>query len=550
MVLPENLERLNLNERLKRLGSPILSELVGVDRIKNIIEISSARVKESNLVKFLMLRHGSQVFSVKEIRREVLLRLPTEYQLFILYGATDIKEKLSEADIDKLYSFSWSRSSNYAKRLLAIFDLDDSYLPPVNESKPSHEELSPETQLYPYQLRIKNQLIRSLSSGQQRLLVHMPTGSGKTRTSIEAIVDYWRAVADRSTFVVWLAHSEELCEQAVETFTKLWSVRGDAPVTIYRLWGDYDVPSFESENGFLVASLQKIHSMRLSKNSEIFRSISRLKAKCKFILIDEAHKAIAPTYRSGIEFISDIDKTFIVGLSATPGRVNSEEIQELVDFFGGQKISLTSETAEEIANPIKFLQENRYLSKIVRKEIPSEISIDLEPSELEFISNFLDLPKSVLVKLEQSAARNACILGEIASLCRKNYSIIVFALSVNHAHMLTELLNIKDIEARCVDGNCSSYDRQKYIEDYKKNEVQVLVNYGVLTTGFDAPNTNAVLIARPTGSLVLYSQMIGRGIRGPKMGGNEECILVDIKDNLVGFPEEDHAFTNFNSDWQ
>ncbi|KKK92256.1 hypothetical protein LCGC14_2704740, partial [marine sediment metagenome] len=125
----------------------------------------------------------------------------------------------------------------------------------------------------------------------------------------------------------------------------------------------------------------------------------------------------------------------------------------------------------------------------------------------------------------------------------------VFALSVENAHLITELLNLRNIESRCVDGKCTPYDRQKYIEEYKSGNVQVLVNYGVLTTGFDAPNTNAVLIARPTGSLVLYSQMIGRGIRGPRMGGNEECILVDIKDNLVGFPDERNAFTYFDDEW-
>ena len=78
----------------------------------------------------------------------------------------------------------------------------------------------------------------------------------------------------------------------------------------------------------------------------------------------------------------------------------------------------------------------------------------------------------------------------------------------------------------------------------------MLVNYGVLTTGFDAPNTNAVVITRPTTSLVLYSQMIGRGIRGPKMGGTKECIIVDIEDNIINLPSEQTAFNYFNSHWE
>ena len=108
---------------------------------------------------------------------------------------------------------------------------------------------------------------------------------------------------------------------------------------------------------------------------------------------------------------------------------------------------------------------------------------------------------------------------------------------------------LRSIEARCIEGNTESNTRARYIEAYKHGSVQVLINFGVLTTGFDAPNTNAILIARPTASIVLYSQMIGRGIRGPLVGGNEECLLIDLEDNLVGFPKEQQAFRYFDNYW-
>ena len=73
-------------------------------------------------------------------------------------------------------------------------------------------------------------------------------------------------------------------------------------------------------------------------------------------------------------------------------------------------------------------------------------------------------------------------------------------------------------------------------------------NYEVLTTGFDSTNIRCVFITRPTQSIVLYSQMLGRGLRGPMMGGNEECLLVDIEDNL-GKYDADMAFEHFNSYW-
>ena len=91
--------------------------------------------------------------------------------------------------------------------------------------------------------------------------------------------------------------------------------------------------------------------------------------------------------------------------------------------------------------------------------------------------------------------------------------------------------------------------RAQSIADYKVGDVRVLVNFGVLTTGFDAPNTTCVLIARPTTSVVLYSQMVGRGIRGPLMGGSERCLIVDVKDNIEGMPDLPSAFSFFDSSW-
>jgi len=78
----------------------------------------------------------------------------------------------------------------------------------------------------------------------------------------------------------------------------------------------------------------------------------------------------------------------------------------------------------------------------------------------------------------------------------------------------------------------------------------VIVNYGVLTTGFDAPKTSAALIARPTKSLVLYSQMVGRAIRGTRAGGNMDAEIVTVTDpNLPGFGDVAEAFTNWEDVW-
>jgi len=78
----------------------------------------------------------------------------------------------------------------------------------------------------------------------------------------------------------------------------------------------------------------------------------------------------------------------------------------------------------------------------------------------------------------------------------------------------------------------------------------VLINYGILSTGFDAPNIGAVIITRPTSSMVLYSQMIGRGLRGPKVGGREECLLIDVKDNFIGYGDQQIMYDFFDGYWE
>ena len=90
------------------------------------------------------------------------------------------------------------------------------------------------------------------------------------------------------------------------------------------------------------------------------------------------------------------------------------------------------------------------------------------------------------------------------------------------------------------------------IQRYRANtsKPMVICNYGVLTTGFDAPATSATLIARPTRSLVLYSQMVGRAIRGPRSGGNAQAEIVTVVDpQLPGFGEIAEAFANWEDIW-
>jgi superfamily II DNA or RNA helicase len=123
---------------------------------------------------------------------------------------------------------------------------------------------------------------------------------------------------------------------------------------------------------------------------------------------------------------------------------------------------------------------------------------------------------------------------------------------VSHAYLLAGILVARGHDAKTITGETPIARRERYIRQFKKDNPHrmVLCNYGVLTTGFDAPKTSAAVIARPTRSLVLYSQMVGRAIRGPRANGNHEAEIVTVVDTtLPGFGSVTDAFKNWEDVW-
>ena len=107
------------------------------------------------------------------------------------------------------------------------------------------------------------------------------------------------------------------------------------------------------------------------------------------------------------------------------------------------------------------------------------------------------------------------------------------------------MLTFLGIKAVHLDGTTNRARRQSLIAAFRSGTVQVLCNFALLSTGFDAPKVDTIFIARPTGSIVLYSQIIGRGLRGPAIGGTEKCRVIDVIDNIVGFSDANRVYHYF-----
>ena len=230
-----------VKQLLLRLGTPKLVELYGRDEIEFVAEISDGGISANSLVDLIDKKYGSQFLANREIRRCVLQGLNENSLVYIARGERTSVNGLTQSDADRLFEMRWGRTQHASRRLIEVLDLDETYLPPEKIIVPSSIDVKPHSVLYPHQLSVKGKLISSLLTGMGRVMVHMPTGAGKTRTSIDAVFDYWKLSGLKRKNIIWLAHSEELCEQAFETFSKIWTEKGDCEVQMVRFWGGASV---------------------------------------------------------------------------------------------------------------------------------------------------------------------------------------------------------------------------------------------------------------------------------------------------------------------
>lgn len=502
---------------------------------------------------------------LKSVRRlqEATLDLISPYEIltnkktrkFILGAlrekdAKELAQRLGIKYHDSPYSafekLRMSKGSELEKDLLRFFEID---MPDKEhiEIRPDSESVVPEMELFEHQRNVVMEAMEKLQADPHRVLIHMPTGAGKTRVAMRIITNY--LLKQEPTFIIWLAYSEELCEQAIEEFSKNWKSIGNRAVNVYRFFGKYDIrlTKHMSYDGVLVASLSKMYNADTKAGNDVF--LSALADKTTLVVMDEAHQAVADTYSYVLgQLVEKHEGRSLLGLTATPGRTWDDPAadKKLAEFFRHKKVTLNK------SNPIEFLIKKGYLAK-TKIETLDYNEIQYTIKEQHDIMNALDIPKHILEKLAKDVQRSLIILHKIKELINNGHKrIIVFAATVEHARALALALKTRSVDAQCVTSETPTDIRRHEISRYKENSTSpmVLCNFGVLTTGFDAPKTSAAVIARPTKSLVLYSQMAGRAMRGPESGGIKESKIISVVDsNLPGFDDFGKAFLNWEDVW-
>ena len=294
-------------------------------------------------------------------------------------------------------------------------------------------------------------------------------------------------------------------------------------------------------SGFLVTGLAKLRAVASQDNT----LLAYLSNRASSVTFDEAHQAIAATYSFLTEQLCSV-RIPLLGLTATPGRTANltDADYRLADMFNHNKVSIDPRGHD---SPVSYLIQNRYLAdpRFVPISFDSGAAINDPQPGMDYSTGDLD-------DLGRNDERTCKIVALAEDAVSHHPRTIVFCPSVESALECNLLLRAEGVVTHVVTANTPGEARRAIINDFKsdRREHMVMFNYGVLTAGFDAPCTRCVIIARPTTSLVLYSQMAGRAMRGPRAGGNPKAEILTVVDTtLPGFGSVTDAFTNWEELW-
>lgn len=381
--------------------------------------------------------------------------------------------------------------------------------------------------------KLRDVLIENQDGRRSKAMLVLPTGAGKTRVASQTILQMF-IDGELTGPVLWIAQSQELCEQAVQTFSQVW--RGlcaeqkiDSPLTVSRLWESHDIHEPDTSFSVVVATDAKIDAFLANSDHSEYDWLARASA----VFVDEGHVAGESTRYTRILTWLGVDGRHwdrpLIGLSATP--------------FKGTSVAATKALAGRFGNnPLQaFTEDQNVYSELVKREVLARVrhqvleGIDVKMTETEAdeARRLNRLSVTVLDKVAKDHRRLTNLVDHIRGLDDQDgRSVLVFTPNVLSAQVLAATLRFHGLKAASVSGSTGRQERREVIEQFKRGEIQVLANCDLLTQGFDAPGVTALYIARPTFSPNAYIQMAGRGLRGPRNGGKDECLIVDMADNF------------------
>ena len=532
----------DLSEVTQRFSLDNLQALLGEDVVALVEAVTDPNNRISTLRRVAVQKlhdHPDELLRRQDLRAACLNATSAKKLHELAY-------RLGLPGIDEIHSLQLVGDATASKIFLGFYGID-ARLASTATPQPEVEQIYPEFGLFPHQRNVADRAHTAIRDGHGRVVLHMPTGTGKTRTAIHIISRI--LTESEPCVIIWLAATAELLEQAADAFQNAWQQLGNREVQIMRFWGQHSPPLAHMSDGIIVAGLQKMRAL----NARDPIGVLRLGASTQLVVVDEAHQAIARTYSEVINALVDTGpNTALLGLTATPGRTWSDvdADKQLSRFFGERKLTIAF---DDCKNPVSRLISQGYIARPTFSRLEYEAPLDLQSFLQQAGARENEYEDGILEALSMQVTRNVTIVHEIRRLIENGHTrVMFFGASVRHAKLIAVALSAVCIEASLVTAHTDATQRERIINAFRKSTTApiVLCNFGVLTAGFDAPNTSACVIARPTKSLVLFSQMVGRATRGPKAGGNETCEVSTVVDvDLPGFRDLAEAFTNWEDVW-
>ena len=337
-----------------------------------------------------------------------------------------------------------------------------------------------EIKLFDYQEDMKERIEKALRL-HRSVMAQMPTGTGKTYL-LTAVIDSF--VSNNPKEKVWIvAHRRELVSQINETVRK-----------------------FHSYSASNTSSL--LSSVKAMSIQWLMRHYDEIEEEPGMIVIDEAHHALAKTYK---EMWERFPKAKFLGLTATPCRLNGKGFTDLFDVLV-QSWDVPEFISKGRLATYDFvsIKSDGVTQRLIDSLQKRGADGDYQNKEMDMLLN----KKPSIERLYQS-------LEEYG----KGRKGIVYAINISHAQKITKLYQEHGVKAIAIDSKTPATERQQDIEAFKKGDIQVLVNVDIFSEGFDCPDVEFVQLARPTLSLAKYLQMVGRGLRVAK--GKKNCVIID-----------------------
>ena len=345
------------------------------------------------------------------------------------------------------------------------------------------------------------------------ILYQMPTGTGKTRlfTSIIRDISIWGLRHNINYRILIIAHRSELIEQSSRSLDK------------YRI-----------KHGVLAGTMKDKRDLTQAIQVASIQTITHPANQCliddlkfDFIIIDEAHHAVAKSYQKLWEFCPDAKK---LGVTATPWRMNNSGFAQIFDAY------IPSMSIKD------FIQKG-WLATYKYYSIPTSSE---HVKSIESIREFDiegDYKNSALVKVCDTSKIRAQLYDSYEKnvLGKKG---IIYSISREHSEHICLQYRSRGVAIENIDSKTPAKLREKVIQAFRNGDIDIIVNVDIFSEGFDCPDIEFIQLARPTKSLVKYIQQVGRGLR---KNGDKKCIILDNVGmySRFGLPDEERDWESF-----